>query len=132
MKFFFTLFFASIGLCAIAQETAVTVPGKQTINATDQVSLRMQRRTKRFTSYISNHTQKIYEEAVLDDVNAFEGVPVMDMNRLAGYAFYQESDTNEKLKHAKKLQISCENAVRIQNFREGIKNALAVVLQIER
>jgi hypothetical protein len=132
MKWFFTLFFAGINTCALAQETSFNASGHTSINAADIISLKMQRRTKRFRAYVANYTQKIYGEAIPGDEDAFAGGTMIDMNRLAGYAYYHENDTNEKLKQAKKLQLGCENILRVQHFREGIRSAVAVMLQIAR
>ena len=131
MKLFYTLLFTSMGSCAVAQESPATILVIPAVNAVEASSQKTQRRTKRFAFYISNHLQKNYGEAVPDDVNAESGL-VTNMNRLAGYAYYHENDMNEKLKHVKKLQHSCENIMRVQHFREGLMSAVAVLLQIAK
>lgn len=132
MKWFFTLFFAGINTCALAQETSFTASGNTSINAADIISLKMQRRTKRFRAYVAYHTQKIHGEGIPGDEDAFAGGAMIDMNRLAGYAFCHENDTYEKLKQAKKLQLSCENMLSMHKFSEGMKSSLVAVLQIDK
>jgi hypothetical protein len=88
----------------------------------------MQPHNKRFTNFITNSTQKIYEESFADDAFNFEGTPIMEMNRLAGYATAPEKEIYEKLKEVRKRQHESEQRLREKKFRQHISKATVSIL----
>jgi hypothetical protein len=125
MQSLLTLILAGLGTFAFGQQ----VPGTPTTAAVNSGFVKkMQPHNKRFTNFITNSTKKIYEESFADDAFNFEAAPLMEMNRLAGYATEPEKEIYEKLKEVRKRQHESEQRLREKKFRQHISKATVAIL----
>ncbi len=133
MKLLFTLLFSCIIYLANAQHNSNSDSGRLSSKPVNPSSRQNQRLpSKRFISFISNNTQKIYEESFPDDGYVFEAVPIIEMNRLAGYAWFPERDMNQKMQPVKALRQSHDRQVRIQQIVNGFASAIFTLMHVER
>ncbi len=131
MKLCFTLLFCCSTYLAIGQPNNDTVPARITAKQFSR-GAHQSPGPKRFISLVSNSRQKIYEESALDNVYGFETVPMIEMNRFAGYAYFPEKELNEKKQEVKELQLRHDRQVRLKKTRDNFARAISTVMHMHR